>query len=111
MPLNLLAEEISMNDRLFWGTFVLILGLVIVFVGVILIAVILRLISKVMGLKGESKSVNTIPASGGATAVKPSDGNDVPAEVKAAIVAAITAYYFNSPNSKCEFRVRKIKRI
>lgn len=38
------------------------------------------------------------------------DGDEIPAEVKAAIVAAIMAYY-QQEESKCEFTVKRIKRI
>ena len=44
------------------------------------------------------------------TETAPSQQDEIPAEVKAAIVAAIMAYYQQS-EEKCEFTVKRIKRL
>lgn len=38
------------------------------------------------------------------------DGDEIPDEVKAAIIAAIMAYY-SEEKPQCEFKVKRIKRI
>ena len=42
--------------------------------------------------------------------IKSADG-ETPLEVKAAIIAAISAYYFAESEKKCDFVVKKIKRL
>ncbi|MBO5851018.1 MAG: OadG family protein [Clostridia bacterium] len=39
------------------------------------------------------------------------DDGSIPEDVKVAIIAAVTACYYNEPSKKCDFTVRKIKRL
>ena len=94
------------------------IGFLIVFVGIILIIFIIWLIGLVLRKTnnldfltkiGKKKPKNTEQV---IEALSPSDENDdeVPNEVKAAIVAAIMAYY-GSEKPQCEFKVKRIKRL
>lgn len=60
-------------------------------------------------IKGKSKSNNKPETEQAESAVNQSE-EEVPDEVKAAIVAALMAYY-SSEAPKCEFKVKRIKRI
>ncbi len=94
------------------GLFVFILGLVVVFFGIIVIVLVVSIIGAIMKRKSNKpKTEKPVAVAKAPQAVQASA--DVDDKVKAAIVAAITAYYFaeNSSNSNCEFVVRKIKRL
>ena len=93
------------------------IGFIVVFVGIIIIIGIIWLVGLIMRktnnleflTKKREKKVKAdkktdIPA------VATSSDDDIPDEVKAAIVAAIMAYYQES-EEKCEFTVKRLKRI
>ena len=98
------------------------IGFVIVFLGIALIILIIWLLGLLLrktnnlafllgwGAKLRAKKSKNKEE----TAVEPaetvSDDGEVPAEVKAAIIAAIMAYYSESA-PECEFKVKRIKRI
>ncbi len=92
------------------------IGFVVVFVGIIIIIGIIWLVGLIMRktnnleflTKKREKKVKA-DKKADVSAVAPSD-EDIPDEVKAAIVAAIMAYYQES-EEKCEFTVKRIKRI
>ena len=89
------------------GLFVFILGLLVVFAGMLIIVLAVQLLGKVMNKpKKEVKDVKV--------EVQPQPVNtasdEIPDHIKAAIVAVISAYYFESKSS-CDFVVKKIKRI
>ena len=91
------------------------IGFVIVFVGIAIIIAIIWLIGLLMRktnnlafLTNKGKK-NKQPESEVQQQAIASD-EDVPDEVKAAIIAAIMAYY-ESEQPKCEFKVKRIKRI
>lgn len=92
------------------------IGFVVVFVGIIIIIGIIWLVGLIMRktnnleflTKKREKKPETKEAQTDTAAVATSD--DIPDEVKAAIVAAIMAYYAES-EEKCEFTVKRIKRI
>ncbi len=94
------------------------IGFVVVFAGILLIIFIIWLVGLIMKKtdnlaflqkKGKkSKSEEKKPEAPAATAVE--DNGEIPAEVKAAIIAAIMAYY-EEKQEKCEFTVKRIKRI
>ncbi len=94
------------------------IGFGVVFAGIVLIIFIIWLIglimrktdnlaflSKIKIGKKQKKPDNT---SAGQSVAE--SGEDVPAEVKAAIIAAIMAYY-SEEAPKCEFKVKRIKRL
>lgn len=94
------------------------IGFLVVFVGIILIIFIIWLVGLIMkktdnlsflqkkGKKSKSEDKKTeVPS----VAAVENDG-EIPDEVKAAIIAAIMAYY-EEKQEKCEFTVKRIKRI
>lgn len=93
------------------------IGFLVVFVGIIIIIGIIWLVGLIMRKtnnlefltkKREKKPKTNKNEEVPAVAAEQSD--DIPDEVKAAIVAAIMAYY-QEQESKCEFTVKRIKRI
>ena len=92
------------------------IGFVIVFIGITIIIAIIWLIGLLMRktdnlafLTNRGKKKKAQPEPDAQPKVVTSD-EDVPDEVKAAIVAAIMAYY-ESEQPQCEFKVKRIKRI
>ena len=93
------------------------IGFVVVFVGIIIIIGIIWLVGLIMRKTNnlefltkkrekKTKKETKAPQNGAVAA----EGDDIPDEVKAAIVAAIMAYYQES-EEKCEFTVKRIKRL
>ena len=100
-----------MDTPLANGLFVFILGLMVVFFGMLVIVIAVSVCGKLLNkaadapkkpVKEEKCEVAPQPA-----VVK---NDEVPPHIKAAIVAVISAYYFEN-KSNCEFKVKKIKRI
>ena len=89
------------------GLFVFVLGLLVVFLGMIIIVLAVSLFGKIFSAKKEDTKKPKTEVQPIKEEVKSEE--EIPAHVKAAIVAAISAYYF-SANSKCDFVVKKIKR-
>ena len=94
------------------GLFVFVLGLLVVFLGMIIIILAVSLFGKIFSIdfskfkkakKSKKEEVAEILPN------KETD-NEVPEHVKAAIVAAISAYYFNQKSKPCDFVVKSIKR-
>ena len=89
-----------------------ILGFVIVFVGIAFLILVVWLIGKAIH-KGESKNTKeeqpkiVVEQPVAASTAK---SDEISEEVVAAITAALMAYY-QKTNAKCEFRVKRIKRI
>ncbi len=95
------------------------IGFLIVFLGIVLIIFIIWLIGLIMRktdnlaflhnwkqkIKGKKIAVRQETIS-----ENNDDSDDIPDEVKAAIMAAIMAYY-SRQSPKCEFKVKRIKRI
>lgn len=95
------------------------IGLIVVFVGIVLIIAIIWLVGLIMRKtnnlefltkKREKKAKVKKDTAETSTETAPSQQDEIPAEVKAAIVAAIMAYYQQS-EEKCEFTVKRIKRL
>ncbi len=89
------------------------LGFLVVFVGITILILIVWLMGlimkKVNGLPKKEKQEEPLKQTPAVTA--PVE-EEIPDEVKAAIVAAIMAYYESEEQScKCEFTVKRIKRI
>ncbi len=89
------------------------LGFLIVFAGIVIIIFIIWLVGLIMKKtdnlaflsKPKKKKQEDTPVETAA-----SDEEEIPDEVKAAIIAAIMAYY-TEEQPKCEFKVKRIKRI
>lgn len=92
------------------------IGFGVVFAGIILIIFIIWLIGLIMRKTDNLAFLNKIgkkkkKPEAAAVAENVSDSaEEVPAEVKAAIIAAIMAYYTEEA-PKCEFKVKRIKRL
>lgn len=101
-----------MDNPIVNGLFVFILGLLIVFFGMLIIVTAVTICGKIFSTadKNAEKSVEVKEDSVTEGTTVFTQGEDVPEEVKVAIIAAISAYYFNT-QSKCDFVVKKIKRI
>ena len=103
------------SDRFGEPAIYALIGFLIVFVGIVLIIAIIWLIGLLMRKTnnlafltqiGKQKQKKEEPAPAEAI----SDTDEVPDEVKAAIIAAIMAYY-SEEKPKCEFKVKRIKRL
>lgn len=102
--------DLLLASNWFNGAFVFLLGMVVVFFGIIVIVLVITGIGKVMSAKNgkpkveedEEPAVDTVSASQEYEGVSP--------EVVAAISAVLSTYYF-STESNCEFKIKKIKRI
>jgi Na+-transporting methylmalonyl-CoA/oxaloacetate decarboxylase gamma subunit len=99
-----------MDNPIVNGLFVFILGLLVVFFGMIIIITAVTICGKIFA-STETKPQKKVEAPA-IEQVKPTTESEeeVPEHVKVAIIAAISAYYFNA-QSKCDFVVKKIKRI
>ena len=93
------------------------IGFLVVFVGIIIIIGIIWLVGLIMrktnNLEFLTKKREKKPKKGRekqAEVSAPSADEEIPDEVKAAIIAAIMAYY-QEKEEKCEFTVKRIKRI
>lgn len=124
--LNLLSSYQFTSLGLQWGLFVFILGMVVIFFGVGVIVFTISIIGKLMplilkltakisalssaffsklfGLFKKKKVEETVEE------VEKIETDEISTEVKLAIIAAINCYYMNQ-DSKCEFKVKKIKRV
>ena len=90
------------------------LGFVIVFVGIVLIILIIWFVGFLMRKTNNFAFLNKIKrkkkASEPVAEVSETNDGEIPDEIKAAIIAAIMAYY-TKEQPKCEFKVKRIKRI
>ena len=91
-----------------------VIGFLIVFIGIALIIFIIWLIGfilrKTNNLEFITKLGRKKPKAVQTTVTIPENDDEIPDEVKAAIIAAIMTYY-SDKKPECEFRVRRIKRI
>lgn len=109
--LLVMREYISVSDGLLYA----VIGLIFVFIGIALLIGVVSLVGlfmqktngKMSSFKKEKAEPKATPAPAVATVT---ETEEVPDQVKAAIVAAIMAYY-NAEKPQCEFVVKKIKRI
>ncbi len=93
------------------GALTLLLGLLVTFGGIAIIVIFVSLAGKLFKVS----SVDKKPEVKVEKAIEPAPiikDDEVPEHVKVAIIAAIMAYYDkNEPKSKCDFVVRRIRRI
>ena len=111
-------------DKLYfdnWGEPLLyaLIGFLIVFVGITIIIFIIWLLGLIMRKtnnlefltkKRENRSADRVEEAHGEQVVISSQSDEIPDEVKAAIIAAIMAYY-EEKQEKCQFTVKRIKRL
>ena len=107
-----MLNQLLANSPLESGAITFILGLVITFLGITVIVIFVSLAGKLFNktVKDEKPvRVKEVKVVEKAPEIK---RDDVPEHVKVAIIAAISAYYYeNQPKSNCDFIVKRIKRI
>ena len=91
------------------------IGFIVVFVGIAIIIGIIWLVGLIMRKTNNlefltKKRDKKVKAEAAPIAEAKADGDEVPDEVKAAIVAALMAYYAES-EEKCQFTVKRIKKL
>jgi len=91
------------------------IGFVVVFIGIALLILIIWLIGYVFKNIESKKSEKVEPAVtieevSGSTVSESEASDEIPDEIKAVIMAAIIGYY-DKKEEKCEFTVRRIKRL
>ena len=121
MPLmNLLAERPQISDDGFPITWLNIgealvyalLGFAVTFLGIIILIFFVWVYGKIIKSvrQGAGKKAKGKTEESEAQAAVPAADGEIPVEVRLAIVAAIAAYY-EGESSKCEFKVKRIKRL
>lgn len=101
-----------MENPIVNGIFVFILGLAIVFLGMLIIVICVSICGKLLNRKEDKPKVKEeVQVVQEEVVSDVNETNEIPTHIKAAIVAAITAYYFESQQSKCDFIVKKIRRF
>ncbi len=94
-----------MDTPLINGLFVFFLGILVIFVGMLIIILAVTLCGNLINrTKKETIQTKNVES------VKDTSQEEIPEHVKVAIVAVISQYYFNQ-KSKCDFVVKKIKKI
>lgn len=100
-----------MENPIINGIFVFVLGLLVVFLGMTIIILAVSACGKILSANSEKpKKVKEQVKVENPVVEETSESSEIPTHIKAAIVAAITAYYFES-QSKCDFIVKKIRRF
>lgn len=109
---NLLASSMTFADKITMGAFTFFLGMLVIFSGVAVLVASITIVGKIVSKSDEKKEEKPVVVE---TASQPqieeSMGSDeIPEDIKVAIIAAVTAYYTDS-GARNEFKVRKIKKI
>lgn len=107
---NLLLEVEERHVDVLDGAIYALIGLLVVFAGIALLILIISLFGLIM--KRINAPEKSEKKSGGVEIQRVSEAKaeEVPDEIKAAIIAAIMAFY-ETEKPKCEFVVKRIKRI
>ena len=93
------------------GIFVFLLGLLVVFFGMLVIVTVISIIGKIMKSNAAKKEKTVVAKSEPAPVHDNAEGCSCEDEtLKAAIIAAVMAYFTTEGNG-CEFRIKRIKRI
>lgn len=117
---NSLLEIVAGNDGNYYfsnfgeALIYALLGFCIVFIGIVLIILIIWFVGFLMRKTNNFAFLNKLKTkkkvSEPVTEVKDTNDGDISDEIKAAIIAAIMAYY-TEEQPRCEFKVKRIKRI
>lgn len=109
---NLLASSMTFADKITMGGFTFLLGMLVIFAGVAVLVASISIVGKAVSkaeAKKEEKPVEVEVIS--QPQIEESTVSDeIPEDIKVAIIAAVTAYYTDS-GARNEFKVRKIKKI
>ncbi len=89
------------------ASFTFVMGILVVFFGICVIILFVTISGYIFNSKKKKEKAEPVKE------VIPTVNEDgIDEKVKVAIIAAISAYYFsNSENKKCDFVVKKIKRL
>ncbi len=98
------------SDAIKDGFLTILLGIFVVFLGMAIIVFFVWLFGVLFDKFVNKKVVKPLKEPVKQVETSADDGS-IPEHVKVAIVTAVTAYYFNEPSKKCDFKVRKIKRL
>ena len=111
MTYNLLSMFDNFGQKVLTGGFTFLLGICVVFLGMIILVLAVSAVGKAM-TKAEEKKVSkkAVEVEKEVETFTLDTSDEIPEHVKVAIVAAIAAYYADS-GVKNEFKVKKIKRI
>ena len=88
------------------GIFVFVLGMLVIFLGMIIIVLAVSGFGKIFNRSKFDKKSTSVSQ----TQVVPNKSEEILEHHKVAIVAVISQYYFNE-KSRCDFVVKKIKKI
>ena len=108
---NLLAE--MMEPPILLGGFTFLLGVLVIFLGMLILVLFVSLMGKAFTKKSESNEeskAEEIPQVVETAPVEVSGDDEIPEEVRVAIIAAIACYY-EGTQAKNEFTVKKIKKL
>ena len=103
---NLLAEYIPVSLSALYA----LIGFAVVFAGIALLILVVWAVGKVMHRNQAPVQTKQREVTAVQQEVAIADNNEISEETVAVIMAALTAYY-QTNNPKCEFTVKRIKRI
>ncbi len=108
-----MLNQLLANSPVEAGLLTFVLGLLVTFFGITVIVVCVAIAGKIFNKTPSSKKESKVNVKVEKPAPAPIQQSDeVPEHVKVAIIAAISAYYYqDQPKSTCDFVVRRIKRI
>ncbi len=113
MLMNLLQKAVPNGGRVVEvpeAALYALIGFSVVFAGIAFLIAIVWLVGKLMGKTGGSVKAQEKPVVKKEPAQIPAQSDEIDEETVAVIMAALTAYY-QSNNPKCEFTLKRIKRI
>ena len=109
--LNIVSWEDAPKATIGEAALYALVGFAIVFLGIAFLIFVVWLVGKVMTMLENKKTKQLVTPTQATEAVVVSrDEEEIPEETVAVITAAIMAYYVKE-NRKCEFTVKRIKRI
>ena len=85
-------------------------GFLVVFAGIVFLIAIVWIVGKLMGKSTQKSKVTTQEKKEDIAPIAPVANEDISEETIAVIMAALTAYY-QTNNPKCEFTLKRIKRM
>ena len=109
MLLNVLANTvtITLSETALYA----LIGVLIVFIGILFLILVVSIIGKVFSLKNQQKPTPKVEKEKTVPLLPQNKEDEIPEEVVAVIMASIMAYYQNENGTRCEFKVKRIKRI
>ena len=109
---NLLADHMFRGaPDIFWGVFTFVLGLLIVFGGMIVLVLVVSAVAKIMtARKAKKDAPETTEQTVTETNTEEVSEDGIPESVRVAVIAAVLAYY-EGEGVKNEFVVKKIKKL